>query len=151
MANVHVFILVFIITARISVLIFFVHSCFIILPVSCQKQMPLFDVRHLAWVIDNEMILQLHQSMLQLNFFIVMYSSLSYGMKVYFFYFFIWVLMLQHRRPVPIALCVCLSVICCVVCCGQTVQDRPTVCIEVEQQCGVDILIGTIFDTLGPP
>ena len=44
-----------------------------------------------------------------------------------------------------------LSVICCVVYCGQTVQDRPMVCIEVELECGVDISIDTIFDPLGPP
>ena len=35
--------------------------------------------------------------------------------------------MLLHRRPFPIALSVCR-----VVYCGQTVQDRPIVCIKVE-------------------
>ena len=41
----------------------------------------------------------------------------------------------------------CLSV-CRVVYCGQTVQDRPIVCIEVEWECGDEISIGTIFDPL---
>ena len=31
---------------------------------------------------------------------------------------------------------------------GQTVQDRPIVCMEVEEECGDEIFIGTIF---GPP
>ena len=38
-----------------------------------------------------------------------------------------------------------------VVYCGQTVQDRPLGCIEIELECGDDISIGTIFDLLGPP
>ena len=38
-----------------------------------------------------------------------------------------------------------------VVYCGQTVQDRPIVCVEVEQECGDEISIGTIFYLLGPP
>ena len=29
-------------------------------------------------------------------------------------------------------------------------QDGPIVCIEVEQECGDDISIATIFDPLGP-
>ena len=39
----------------------------------------------------------------------------------------------------------CLSV-CCIVYYGQTVQDRPIVCIEVGQECWDEISIGTIFD-----
>ena len=35
---------------------------------------------------------------------------------------------IAYREPFPIAL----SVLCRVVYCGQTVQDRPIVCIEVE-------------------
>ena len=41
------------------------------------------------------------------------------------------------RRPVP----VCLSVLCQIVYCNETVQDRPVVFIG-----GVEISIGTIFD-----
>ena len=54
--------------------------------------------------------------------------------------------MLWHRRPIAIALSDCR-----VVHCGQTVQDSPLVCIEVEYEYGDEISIGTIFDTLGPP
>ena len=35
--------------------------------------------------------------------------------------------------------------------CGQTVQDRPKVCIEVKEKYWVDISIGSIFEPLGPP
>ena len=41
----------------------------------------------------------------------------------------------------------CLSV-CWFVYCGQMVQDRPIVWIEVEQECGDDISISPIFDPL---
>ena len=44
----------------------------------------------------------------------------------------------------------CLSV-CRVAHCGQTVQDRDRVCIEIEYEFEEDILIGTIFDPVGPP
>ena len=40
---------------------------------------------------------------------------------------------------------------CRIVYCGQTVQDRPIVCVEVEYEYGDDIFIGTIFDPLGRP
>ena len=53
-------------------------------------------------------------------------------------------------QSIPIALSVCLSV-CRVVYCGQTVQAKPMVCIEVEYEWGADISIGTIFDSLGSP
>ena len=49
--------------------------------------------------------------------------------------------MLNHRRPVLIAL----SVVCHIVYCGQTVEDRRMVCIEVEYECEADISIGTIL------
>ena len=52
--------------------------------------------------------------------------------------------------PIPIVLSVGLSV-WRVVYCGQTVQDKHVVCIEVKYECCVDISIGTIFDNLGPP
>ena len=45
----------------------------------------------------------------------------------------------------------CLSYACRVVYCGQTVQDKPIVCIAVEYECGDEISIGSIFDALGPP
>ena len=54
--------------------------------------------------------------------------------------------MLLHRRPIPIAISVCLHVVCRFVCCGQTLQDRSTVCIEVEDECGGDISIFVVFD-----
>ena len=54
--------------------------------------------------------------------------------------------MLQYRRPIAIALSVCLSVAYC----GQTVLDRHIVCMEVESECGDEISNGTIFDPLGP-
>ena len=45
---------------------------------------------------------------------------------------------------------VCLSSVCLLHCvlwpCGQTVQDRPAVCIEIELECGDEISIGTTFD-----
>ena len=44
---------------------------------------------------------------------------------------------LQHKRPVAIALSVCR-----VMYCRQTVQDRLIVCILVEQECWDDISIG---------
>ena len=40
--------------------------------------------------------------------------------------------MLLHKRPVPIAL----YGVCRVLCCGQTVPDKPTMCTEVEQKLG---------------
>ena len=49
-------------------------------------------------------------------------------------------------RPLCSDRCVCLSVVCRVVYCGQPVQDRHIVYIEVEWECGVDISIATIFD-----
>ena len=53
----------------------------------------------------------------------------------------------------PIALSVCrLSIsVCRVVYYGQTVQDSPIVCVEVEHKCGNEISIGATFDPLGPP
>ena len=44
-----------------------------------------------------------------------------------------------------------MSSVYCVVHCGQTVQDRPIAYKEVEQECGDDISIGTIFDPLSSP
>ena len=52
---------------------------------------------------------------------------------------------LMHRWLIPIAL----SVACCIVYYGQKVQNRPTLCIEVEEHCSADISIGIIFDS--PP
>ena len=43
--------------------------------------------------------------------------------------------------PIPIALSVCRPSVCRLVCCGQTVQDRHIVCIEVEWERGDEILI----------
>ena len=59
--------------------------------------------------------------------------------------------MLRHRQPIPIVLSVVCLFVCRVVYCGQAVQDRPIVRIEVTYQCGNDISIVTIFDPLGPP
>ena len=50
-------------------------------------------------------------------------------------------------QPIPIT--VCSLYVCCVADCGKTVQGRLMVCIEVEYECGFDILIGTIL-TLNP-
>ena len=46
---------------------------------------------------------------------------------------------------------VCRLLVCRVVYCGQTVQDRPMLFMEVEHECEDDISIGTIFDPLSPP
>ena len=54
--------------------------------------------------------------------------------------------MLLHRWHIQIAM----SVVCRIVFCGQMVQDRPIVCMEVEQGPTVNISIGTIFDPVGP-
>ena len=40
---------------------------------------------------------------------------------------------------------VCLSYVCRGVQCGQTVQDRPMVCTEIEYEGGLDILISTLY------
>ena len=44
----------------------------------------------------------------------------------------------------------CLSVVCRVMYCGETVQDRPIVCTWVERERGLEISIGSIFDPIGP-
>ena len=53
----------------------------------------------------------------------------------------------MHRQPIPVTL----SVVCRNEYCGQAVQDRPFVCMEVQQEYGADISIGAIFDPIGPP
>ena len=62
------------------------------------------------------------------------------------------IMSLLHIRPFPIAMSFCLSSLCHVVHCGQTEHhsEKSTEFTGVEQECALNISIGTIFDLLRP-